>query len=111
MKATKHTLTALAAVATMTLGGLAIAQKNTVEQTGWLRRHGFDFAIAEECEVYRECGRYAAYGRRVQEVEYTDNGRAAYRRACAARHGRMSIVLRDRDVLPRRRPGYSFNFC
>src|SRR5262249_21613009 len=60
--------------------GLAIAQKNTVElsQAGI----GFDFAIAEECAVYDECGDYlAAYGPQVYEIEYTDNDIDAYREA------------------------------
>ncbi|WP_460606469.1 endo alpha-1,4 polygalactosaminidase [Jatrophihabitans fulvus] len=92
--------------------GLAIAQKNTVEESSWLRRHGFDFAVAEECEVYRECGRYARYyGARVLEVEYTDNGRTAFRRACSERHGRASIILRDRDVVARGKAAYRYAYC
>src|SRR5690606_27321196 len=35
---------------------LAIAQKNAAGING--RKLGFDFAVVEECEVYRECGRY-----------------------------------------------------
>jgi len=38
--------------------GLAVGQKNAPQLAG--RRIGFDFAIAEECARYRECGRYAA---------------------------------------------------
>ncbi|WP_223148662.1 endo alpha-1,4 polygalactosaminidase [Aeromicrobium ginsengisoli] len=90
--------------------GLAIAQKNTPELSA--KGIGFDFAVAEECEVYRECGAYTkTYGRRVIEIEYTDNGRAAYRRACAARAGTHSIMLRDRDVVPRGAAGYVFQTC
>ena len=93
--------------------GLAIGQKNAAEQAAYGRRSiGFDFAVAEECEVYHECGSYtAAYGRRVFEIEYTDNGRTAYARACTARHGRISIVLRDRDVVPRGSRGYYYRHC
>jgi hypothetical protein len=36
--------------------GLLIAQKDASELAGQRARTGFDFAIAEECEVYRECG-------------------------------------------------------
>ena len=80
--------------------GLAIAQKNTPELDG--RALGFDFAVAEECEVYRECAAYTdVYGSAVVEVEYTDNGRRAYARACKERAGEHPIQLRDRDVLPR----------
>ncbi|MEO9138133.1 MAG: endo alpha-1,4 polygalactosaminidase [Jatrophihabitans sp.] len=92
--------------------GLAIAQKNTVEVTGQARRLGFDFAIAEECEVYRECGGYAkAYGARVLEIEYTDTPRSAYTRACAQRQGKASIILRDRDVVPRGDKAYRYSHC
>lgn len=92
--------------------GLAIAQKNTVEVTGQARRLGFDFAIAEECEVYRECDGYAkVYGARVLEVEYTDTPRSAYTRACAARKGKASIILRDRNVVPRGTKAYRYSYC
>ena len=90
--------------------GLAIAQKNA-PQLARLRL-GFDFAVAEECEVYRECGAYTrVYGTRLIEIEYTDNGRKAFARACATRKGSASILLRDRDVVrpsPRR---YVFRTC
>jgi hypothetical protein len=93
--------------------GLAIAQKNTAELHNRGRRTAhFDFAIAEECQVYSECGSYTrAYGRHVIEIEYTDNGRRYYRAACAARGSRISIILRDRDVLPRGRRGYVYQAC
>ncbi len=57
--------------------GLAFAQKNTAELTRTEQRGvGFDFAIAEECQVYDECGAYTdRYGSRVIEIEYTDNPR------------------------------------
>jgi hypothetical protein len=90
--------------------GLAIAQKNTVEIDG--RKAGFDFAVAEECEVYRECGTYLRrHPGRVIEVEYTDNGRSAYARACKQRAGRHPIMLRDRDVLPRGERGHVHRHC
>jgi hypothetical protein len=93
--------------------GLAIAQKNTAELHNRGRRTAhFDFAIAEECQVYSECGSYTkAYGRHVIEIEYTDNGRRYYRQACAARGSRISIILRDRDVLPRGRKSYVYQSC
>lgn len=90
--------------------GVAIAQKNTPELS--TRGIGFDFAVAEECEVYRECGDYTAtYGTRLIEIEYTDNGRQAYERACAARAGAASVLLRDRDVVPAGSKGYVFRHC
>jgi hypothetical protein len=92
--------------------GLAIGQKNAAELTGAAAGAGFDFAVAEECEVYRECDAYAdAYGDRVYEIEYTDNGREAYVRACAARGAGRSVILRDRDVLPAGEAAYEYESC
>ena len=93
--------------------GLAIAQKNTAELHRRGRsKAGFDFAIAEECQVYSECSAYTkVYGRHVIEVEYTDNGRRYYRKACAARGDAISILLRDRDVLPRGKKAYVYKAC
>lgn len=92
--------------------GLLIAQKNAA---GLARRRsttGFDFAIAEECQVYRECSSYTrVYGRAVIEIEYADNGRRAFARACAVRGSRISIELVDRDVLPAGAPGHVRRFC
>ena len=90
--------------------GLAIGQKNTVEvsRAGRTRVH-FDFAVAEECQAYRECGQYrAVYGSRVYEVEYTVR---AFRAACAGHRGTMSITLRDRDVVARGTAGYVDRHC
>lgn len=93
--------------------GLAIAQKNAAEISARGRRLGFDFAIAEECQAYTECGSYtSAYGREVIEIEYTDNGgEANFRRACRARGREISIVLRDRGVTPAGRPGFIERRC
>ncbi len=93
--------------------GLLIGQKNTSELGSAGRTDvGFDFAVAEECQLYDECAAYTdVYGERVVEIEYTDNPRSAYERACRARGGRISVVLRDRDVVPRGRPGYVYDAC
>jgi hypothetical protein len=92
--------------------GLAIAQKNSAEQSAKGRKLGFDFAIAEECQVFTECSFYLkAYGAEVFEIEYTDNGRAAYKTACAKRGARISIILRDRDVTPRGSKRYFYKAC
>ncbi|MFI0187730.1 endo alpha-1,4 polygalactosaminidase [Streptomyces sp. NPDC017082] len=75
---------------------LAIAQKNTAELAGRRQRAGLDFAVAEECGQYDECGVYAkAFDDRVVDIEYTDRGLGAARARWA---GRLSIVRRDRDV-------------
>ncbi|WP_319804077.1 endo alpha-1,4 polygalactosaminidase [Nocardioides dongkuii] len=77
--------------------GLAAGQKNLAGLRG--SRIGFDFAVAEECGRYDECGRYvAAYGRRVVVVEYR---RRDFRATCAEHGDRLPVVLRDRDLTPR----------
>ncbi len=89
--------------------GLAIAQKNTPELG---RSVDFDFVVAEGCEIYHECGDYmAVYGRRMIEIEYSDTPRSAYTRACTARAGKISIMLRDRDVVPAGQRGYVYRHC
>lgn len=93
--------------------GLAIAQKNTAELGSSGKALGFDFAVAEECFANDECGRYTkAYGAQVYEIEYTDNGGTRnFTAACAARGASISIIYRDRDVLPRRRSGHVSQAC
>jgi hypothetical protein len=93
--------------------GLAVAQKNAAELTARdARRAGFDFAVAEDCQVYHECSAYRrVYGGHVIEVEYADEGRASFRRACAARGDSWSILLRDRDLVRRGHRGYVRAAC
>lgn len=93
--------------------GLAIAQKNTPELgSAGKTVAGFDFAIAEECQVYSECGSYTAvYGNRVIEIEYTDNARSAYTKACAAQGKNISVILRDRDVVAKGNAAYRYEYC
>ena len=93
--------------------GLAFAQKNDTDITAKDRAEvGFDFAIAEECGFYNECAAYTdLYGRHVIEIEYTDNGRSAYTKACAARGATLSIIYRDRDVLAKGQSGYHYEYC
>ncbi|MBP3076722.1 endo alpha-1,4 polygalactosaminidase [Streptomyces sp. CHA1] len=89
--------------------GLAVAQKNTAELAGDRKRLGLDFAVAEECGQYEECGVYdKAFDGRVLVVEYTEKG---LERACEAADGRLSVVLRDRDVLPEDEEGYVRGAC
>lgn len=73
---------------------LAVAQKNWAEWDG--TSVGFDFAVAEQCAQYRECGSYvASYGRHVLAVEYGDR---AFHRACRNWADRISVVRRDVDL-------------
>jgi Glycoside-hydrolase family GH114 len=94
--------------------GLAIAQKNASE-LGLLGKlgAGFDFAIAEECHVYVECGDYTSvYGHEVYEIEYAENGgEANFIRACRAHGERISIAYRDVGVAPADEPGYVYRSC
>lgn len=98
--------------------GLAAAQKNAAELTDdEIRRVGFDFAIAEDCQRFSwgrgsECDRYmSVYGDRVIEIEYSDAGTGAFDAACRARGDRISVLLRDRDVTPRGERGYVSRSC
>jgi len=76
--------------------GLAAGQKNWAEWDG--SAAGYDFAIAEECGRYDECGAYtAAYGDRVLVVEYRARD---FARTCAGFGDRLAVVLRDRDLTP-----------
>jgi hypothetical protein len=73
---------------------LAVAQKNWAEWDG--TTVGFDFAVAEQCAQYHECGRYVAhYGRHVLAVEYHDR---AFRAACRRWGDTISVVRRDVDL-------------
>jgi len=74
--------------------GLAVAQKNWAEWDG--TSVGFDFAIAEQCAQYHECGSYvASYASHVLAVEYSDK---AFHRACRTWSDRIAVVRRDVDL-------------
>ena len=73
---------------------LAVAQKNWAEWDG--TTVGFDFAVAEQCAQYHECGSYvASYGSHVLAVEY---GGKAFRRGCRNWGDRIAVVRRDVDL-------------
>ncbi|MEU3510626.1 endo alpha-1,4 polygalactosaminidase [Streptomyces longwoodensis] len=89
--------------------GLAVGQKNTVDMLSDSTRIGFDFAVAEECGEYDECGAYAkAYADRVFVIEYSKGG---FSKACAGYGARLGIVQRDVDVAPRGAAGHTFRTC
>jgi hypothetical protein len=93
---------------------LAIAQKNTSELgTIGKRTIGFDFAIAEECNLWRECPEYQeVFGTQVYEIEYTDGGGLRnYEAACTNFGARISIIYRDRNVVARGAAGYTYRWC
>jgi hypothetical protein len=77
--------------------GIAAGQKNLAGYDG--RRVGYDFAIAEECGRYRECGGYTKfYGRRVVVIEYR---RQDFDWTCAHYGPSLPVELRDLDLTPR----------
>ena len=75
--------------------GLPAGQKNWA---GWDGSHLFDFAVAEECGRWRECGRYAAsYDDHVLAVEYR---RRDFRRTCHQHAADWPVVLRNLALSP-----------
>lgn len=89
---------------------LAVGQKNAAGITKHeARRAGFDFAIAEECGRWRECGRYTSvYGDEVIAIEYR---RRDFRRTCGSVGDRISVVLRDRLVSRPGKSRYRYDSC
>jgi hypothetical protein len=88
---------------------LAIAQKNAAEIAVRGRRAGFDFAVAEECADFAECGAYtAAYGSEVIVIEYTASGLAT---ACEQWGRTLSVVRRDLNVTAPGSPDYVYQTC
>lgn len=89
--------------------GLAIAQKNTTDLGTAGKAAGLDFAIAEECGRYDECGDYTSvYGNNVIVIEYT---KSAFTKACNAYGASLSIVLRDLDVTAPGSGSYKYAAC
>jgi hypothetical protein len=89
--------------------GLAIAQKNTTSLGAQGRAAGLDFAVAEECGRWDECGDFTAvYGDNLIVIEYTGS---AYRKACAAVGARVPVVLRDLDVTAPGSATYVYQAC
>ena len=73
------------------------------------QRIGFDFAVAEECGRYRECGAYRRlYGDHVLAIEYR---RRDFRRTCATVGDQISVVLRDRAVTAPGSRTYRYAAC
>ncbi|MDX6263812.1 MAG: hypothetical protein QOH84_5500 [Kribbellaceae bacterium] len=88
---------------------LAIAQKNTVDLAQYRTSVGLDFAVAEECGQYNECGDYVDYfGNNVIVIEYTNGGRTT---ACSGFGSTLSIVQRDVDVSTPGTSGYVRKTC
>lgn len=96
--------------------GLAVAQKNTAEIAAYAKAHiGFDFAIAESCAARNECGAYkSVYGMHVLQIEYPDTLNAAgltFKQVCNDPNRAPRTILRDRNLVPRNRPGFIYARC
>ena len=91
--------------------GLAVGQKNAADLAAGLAGT-FDFAVAEECDRWQECALYtAAYGDHVLAIEYADDLRVDFSSACAAPGRPLSMILRDRDLVPAGSSGYVYERC
>lgn len=92
--------------------GLAVAQKNAAEIARRGHATGFDFAIAEECQHYDECDSYTdVYGPNVIDIEYADQPVADFMTACEVNGLRISVVRRDRQLVPEGTPGHLAQWC
>ncbi|MFT2691775.1 endo alpha-1,4 polygalactosaminidase [Clavibacter zhangzhiyongii] len=96
--------------------GLAAAQKNATDLGSRGRDEArFDFAIAEECDRWKECAAYTdVYGARVLDVEYTDDLRDSATGACRrirALDPAPAAIVRDRDLVPAGTRGYAYRAC
>ncbi|MCP3427104.1 endo alpha-1,4 polygalactosaminidase [Rothia sp. AR01] len=92
--------------------GLAIAQKNAVEQSARLRALGFDFAITESCRAFDECDAAADAYPVVLDVEYTDElGRDGFTSACEGSGPAVPTILRDPELLLAGRSGHVYESC
>ncbi len=93
--------------------GLAVGQKNAAEYSARLKQDaGFDFAVAEECAAYEECGAYTiVYGDAVIDIEYTDALPREFDDMCADPESPGSMILRDRDLATPGDPDYVFETC
>ena len=89
--------------------GLAIGQKNTTDLGTQGKDAGLDFAIAEECGRYTECGDYTdVYGTHLIDIEYTNS---AFTKACKAVGASVSVVRRDVNVTAPGSSTYIYNAC
>ncbi len=88
--------------------GLPIAQKNSTEVLARRVEMGTDFAVAEECNRYDECGDYTAvYGDQVYVIEYR---RRDFDAGCRD-FPELSTVLRDLQLRGPGAAGYVYDGC
>jgi hypothetical protein len=88
--------------------GLAIGQKNSSDLVARKAELGTDFATAEECDRYDECGAYqAGYGDHVIVIEYRKQDFDA---GCGA-FPNLSIILRDVELVTPTTSSYVYDAC
>ncbi len=88
--------------------GLAAAQKNSVEFLDQVATMHTDFAIAEECNRWNECGEYqSAYGNLVFVIEYRTQD---FEAGCSD-FPELSIVLRNVAVSTPSSSNYVYDGC
>nr|WP_196150827.1 endo alpha-1,4 polygalactosaminidase [Nocardia bovistercoris] len=92
--------------------GLAIGQKNVAELSTRGKRTGFDFAVAEQCVQFDECGSYVeVYGAYVLDIEYSDTLGTPFERACARPGTPAATILRDRQLTPAGHRNHVYEHC
>ncbi|HEX7827381.1 MAG TPA: endo alpha-1,4 polygalactosaminidase [Mycobacterium sp.] len=92
--------------------GLAIAQKNTVEESKRLRAAGYDFAVTESCFKYDECAGYTEHYPVVLDIEYTDElGEGAFPAACKSPDRAPAMIMRDHYLVTPGQDGYFYRGC
>lgn len=61
---------------------------------------------------YVECGSYTdVYGPNVIDIEYADQPVADLMTACSVNGSRISVVRRDRGLMPEGAPGHLVQWC
>jgi hypothetical protein len=88
--------------------GLAIGQKNATDLAPRRAETALDFAVAEECNQYDECGDYSAYyGELVFVIEYKD---ASFEQGCID-FPQISIIRRDLLLTAPGDADYRYDAC
>jgi len=92
--------------------GLAIAQKNTVEESKRLRAAGYDFAVTESCIEYDDCAGYTEQYPVVLDIEYTDElGKGAFPGACNSTNRAPVMIMRDHYLVTPGHADYFYQGC